>query len=94
MSLTNTPYEDINEDFLVAQSAIYADRMLLTPLAGDRRGWLLVAYPSAIWADMAGMLDFTQTGFETFFGSRSTRMCSPVIRHPARHLLLKDEGVQ
>lgn len=82
MSLTNTPYRDINEDFLVAQSAIYADRMLLTPLAGDRRGWLLAAYPAAIQTDVASVLDATQSDLEKYLSSTPTRMRSPVIRHP------------
>ncbi len=86
MRLTNTPYGDINEDFLVAQSAIYADQMLLTPLAGDRRGWLLAAYPSAVRADVASVLDATRADLEEYFSSKSTPMRSPVIRHPTQRL--------
>jgi len=93
MSLTNTPYGDINEDFLVAQSAIYADQMLLTPLVGDRRGWLLAAYPSVVRADVASVLDATQTDLEEYFSSKSTRMRSPVIRHPTQRLPLEDGGL-
>jgi len=93
MTLTNTPYGDINEDFLVAQSAIYADQMLLTPLVGDRRGWLLAAYPSVFRADVASVLDATQTDLEEYFSSKPTRMRSPVIRHPTQHLSLEDGGL-
>jgi len=89
MSLTDTPYREINEDFLVAQSSIYADRMLLTPLAGDRRGWLLAAYPSAIHTDVAGVLDTTQTDLVKYFSSKSTRMRSPVVRNLTQSSLLK-----
>ncbi|MDQ3765309.1 MAG: hypothetical protein M3460_28695 [Actinomycetota bacterium] len=89
MNLTNTPYWDINEDFLIAQSAIYADRMLLTPLTGDRRGWLLAAYPSVIRTDVESVLDAAQTDLEKYFRSNPTRMRSPVIPHPAQHLLPK-----
>lgn len=90
MNLANTPYEKINEDFLVAQSAIYADQMLLTPLAGDRRGWLLAAYPSAIRTDVANVLDAIQIDLKNYFGSKPVRMRSPIIRSPTQHLLYKD----
>ncbi|WP_394822023.1 serine/threonine protein kinase [Pendulispora albinea] len=45
MTLQSTPYEDIAQDFLVGQTTIYEDKMLLTPLVGDDRGWLLAAHP-------------------------------------------------
>ncbi|MGH3938115.1 MAG: hypothetical protein ACRDTG_05695 [Pseudonocardiaceae bacterium] len=92
MSLRSTPYSDINEDFLVAQTAIYADRMLLTPLVGDRRGWLLAAYPSVIRTELAGVLGATQTDLEEYFNSKPTRMLSPAIRHSTRRLL-SEEGI-
>jgi hypothetical protein len=48
MDMSNVPYEDVGEDFRAAQGAIYADRMMLTPLVGDRKCWLLAAYPSEL----------------------------------------------
>ena len=90
MSLANTPYEEINEDFLVAQSAIYADQMLLTPLVGDRRGWLLAAYPSTIRTDVASVLEVVQIDLKNYFSSKPIPMRSPVIRHPTQHLLNRD----
>jgi hypothetical protein len=37
MDMSNVPSEDVGEDFRAAQGAIYANRMMLTPLVGDRR---------------------------------------------------------
>lgn len=81
MSLSSTPYEEINKDFLLAQGAIYADQMLLSPLAGsDRHGWLLAAYPASASDSARAVLEGLRPVFGSYLSHSRHVMQDPVIR--------------
>ncbi|WP_394831250.1 serine/threonine protein kinase [Pendulispora rubella] len=78
MSMQRTPYEEVAQDFLVGQSAIYESEMLLTPLAGDHRGWLLAAHPPS--ADVARVLRAASPILENHLRTMRAEFRPPVIR--------------
>ncbi|GEM_PF-4693415 len=90
MTLTATPYEEVNADFLVAQGAIYADRMLLSPLAGDRRGWLLAAYPASADQHVHTVLAALKARFEHYLRHSPDRPRAPIVRQHGGELLTYD----
>jgi hypothetical protein len=83
MDLTNTPYNDIAESFRAAQGSIYADRMSLTPLAGDRRAWLLAAYPTEIGSGIQEVLDAAGADLEQYFAVTRDKV-RPAVKNYAR----------
>jgi hypothetical protein len=83
MDLTNTPYNDIAESFRAAQGSIYADRMSLTPLAGDRRAWLIAAYPTEIKTDISNVLDAAGDDLEQYFVATRDKV-RPAVKNYAR----------
>ncbi|WP_394841920.1 serine/threonine protein kinase [Pendulispora brunnea] len=78
MSMQKTPYEEVAQDFLVGQSAIYESEMLLTPLVGDHRGWLLAAHPPS--ADVARVLHAATPVLGNHLRTTRTEFRRPVIR--------------
>jgi len=63
----------------VAQTAIYDRAMLLTPLAGDRRGWLLAAYPATITARLEPALAVAKRDLQSHFAATPTSMRKPLV---------------
>lgn len=80
MQLEDTPYNDVGEDFRLAQGAIYSKKMSLTPLAGDRKRWLLAAYPTSIRPKISDALDATSGDLDDYLSSTRTQMRPAVDR--------------
>ncbi len=80
MCMQKTPYEEVAQDFLLGQTAIYDSDMLLTPLVGDERGWLLAAHPSG--ADVQRVLRAATPVLERHFGDSRVGLRPPIIRRP------------
>jgi hypothetical protein len=93
MSLSSTPYEEINKDFLLAQGAIYADQMLLSPLAGgDRHGWLLAAYPASVSASARTVIEQLRPMLGSYLSHSRHAMQDPVIRPRCEEGESSDDG--
>ncbi|WP_189061543.1 AfsR/SARP family transcriptional regulator [Longimycelium tulufanense] len=83
MSLSAAPYEDVGQDFLLGQGAIYADQMLLTPLATDRRASILAAYPLALRTELSDLLKASKERLRDCLRSTPEPMRPPVVPAPA-----------
>nr|BAF98619.1 hypothetical protein [Streptomyces argenteolus] len=76
---SKAPYEDVRQDFLATQSIMHADRMLLTPLAGNDRASLLALYPSAINYQLVDIIGAVKDDLTDYMSSTRAKMRSPVV---------------
>lgn len=80
MSLAAAPYQDHAEDFQTSQGAIYEKEMALTPLVGDKRAFLLAAYPSAIKSEVVDVLVDARTDLEQYLSEARARVRPALTR--------------
>ena len=90
MSMQKTPYEEVAQDFLVGQSAIYESEMLLTPLVGDTRGWLLAAHPPS--ADVGSVLRAATPVLENHLRATRPEFRQPIVKSGSHSGGLSNSG--